>query len=298
MNTVRAIGIRLVGGLLLASGLSAGLFALTVRAIPSWGATAEEVARVMPGDELTSHPTIRVTNAISIDAPPDAVWPWIAQIGDSRGGFYSYTFIENRIGALTNTAGYHVTYTNADVIHPEWQNPTPGTLLIQGMLQVREIVPERHYLLAESAMPEVLLWPWVWQLEPLDGGARTRLVSRYTIEGLGAAATNSARDFVFNLGGFVMHHKMLLGIKLRAEGGREPGWMQPLEIGLWLTALLCGVAAALLFLLKPARGRPLGVAALSVVVIFGLTFAQPPILLRLLLDAGLLGGLAWAARGR
>jgi hypothetical protein len=253
----------------LASGLSAGLFALTVRAIPSWGATAEEVARPMPGDELTSHPTIRVTNAISIDAPPDRVWPWIAQIGDSRGGFYSYTFIENRIGALTGTAGYHVTYTNADVIHPEWQNPAPGTSLIQGMLQVRESVPERYYLLAESANPELLLWPWVWQLEPLDGGTRTRLVARYAIEGIGPMAANPPRDFVFNLGGFVMQQKMLQGIKLRAEGGREPGWMQPVEIGLWLTALFCGLLAALLFLFRPAWGRSLGVAALSLVVTSG-----------------------------
>jgi hypothetical protein len=97
MKRFLSFAIRLLSGLLLVSLLVVGLFALTLRTIPTWGATAAEVARVLPGDELTVNPTLLWTNATTINAPPAKVWPWLAQLGDTRGGFYSYTFIENRV---------------------------------------------------------------------------------------------------------------------------------------------------------------------------------------------------------
>ena len=65
-----------------------------------WGATDEEVNRALPGDDLISNPKINATHAITIAAPIDEVWPWIAQIGQGRGGFYSYEAIENALGEL------------------------------------------------------------------------------------------------------------------------------------------------------------------------------------------------------
>lgn len=297
MKTFRSITIRLILGLLLGALLVVGLFALTLSVIPIWGSTNDEVARSLPGDDLTAHPLLFWTNAITIDASQDQVWPWIAQIGDTRGGFYSYTFIENQVGALTGAEGYDVIYTNANQIHPEWQNPQPGEPIIQGSLKINQMEPGR-YLLADSILPSPFMWVWVWYLEPLDGGTGTRLLSRFAIEVPESAEENPVMNFVMSVGGFVMQQNMMQSIKLRAEGQTEPAWLEPVEIGLWLIALFAGLTAAIMYLARKIWWQPLIVAVLSVVVIFVLTFVQPPILVRFLLDAGLIAGIVWSAKSR
>ena len=82
-----------------------------------WGATDHELTRVLPGDSLAPNPAIQSTWSVTINAPAAAVWPWIAQLGQDRGGFYSYAWLEN-------LAGCHL--RNADRIHPEWQHRTVG----------------------------------------------------------------------------------------------------------------------------------------------------------------------------
>ena len=64
-----------------------------------WGATDAEVARRWPGDELVANPATRAVRAVTVDAPAATIWPWIMQVGRERGGFYSYTWLENLIGA-------------------------------------------------------------------------------------------------------------------------------------------------------------------------------------------------------
>jgi hypothetical protein len=295
MKRFQTITIRLLLGLLIAALLLAGLFTVTLSLIPTWGATDDEVARSLPGDGLNAHPNLLWTNAITIQAAPEEVWPWIAQIGDTRGGFYSYTFIENQVGALTGAEGYKVVYTNADVVHPEWQDPQPGEPIIQELLKIRETEPGR-YLLAESIQPSPFMWIWCWYVEPVEGGAATRLLSRFSIEVPADAAGNPVMDFMLNAGGFVMHQNMMQSIKLRAEGHSEPAWIESLEIGLWMAALLCGLAGAVLYLIRKEWRRPLLTAALAVVGIFVLTFIQPSIPIRFLLDAGLVGTLGWTTR--
>lgn len=289
MKRFLAFTIRLVCGLLLVALLVVGLFTLTLRAIPTWGATAAEVARLLPGDELTVNPTLLWTNAITINAPPAKVWSWIAQLGDTRGGFYSYTFIENRIGALTGAKDYNVVYVNAGAIHPEWQQPQVGEAIIQDSLKIREVVPGQ-YLLADSITPVPFLWVWGWFLEPVNGGAQTRLLVRFAIEVPASEPDNPVIGFMLNAGGFVMQQNMLQGIKLRAEGQREPAWLELVEIALWFIALLCGLIAALLYLFQRAWLRPLVVATVAVVVLFLLTFVQPPLWVRFVLDLALVAG--------
>ena len=281
--------IRLGSGLLLVSLLIVGLFTLTLRTIPTWGATADEVARTLPGDELTTQPTVLWTNAIAIAAPPEKVWPWLAQLGDTRGGFYSYTFIENRVGALTGAKDYNVVYVNASAIHPEWQNPQVGEPIIQDSLKIREVMPGQ-YLLADSITPVPFMWVWCWFLQPINDGAQTRLLVRFAIEVPASEPANPVMGFMMNVGGFVMQQNMLQGIKLRAEGGSEPAWLELVEMALWFTALLCGLVAALLYLFQRAWLRPLVVATVAVVVLFLLTFVQPPLWVRFVLDLALVAG--------
>ena len=83
----------------------------------TWGAGADEVDAVLPGDELVAAGGIRTTRAVTINAPADAVWLWLAQIGEDRGGFYSYSRPERSVGARIH---------NADTVHPEWQELHAG----------------------------------------------------------------------------------------------------------------------------------------------------------------------------
>jgi hypothetical protein len=70
----------------------------------SWGVTEEEAARSLPGDELVPDPRLGYTRAITIQAPPERVWPWLIQIGQGRGGLYSYDGLENLVGCDIHSA--------------------------------------------------------------------------------------------------------------------------------------------------------------------------------------------------
>ena len=83
----------------------------------AWGARDEDVAAPLPCDELIRADGPRTTRAVTIDAPVESVWPWIAQIGEDRAGFYSYSWLERAAGAMIH---------NANVIHPEWQDLRVG----------------------------------------------------------------------------------------------------------------------------------------------------------------------------
>jgi hypothetical protein len=286
--------LRLFAGLSLMLVLLAGSFAAVLPAIDRWGATDAELARALPGDELAPQPIVSWTNAIDISARPDQVWPWVAQLGDTRGGFYSYTFIEDRVGAITGAGAYAVDYQNADRVVPEWQHPAPGDMLIQGILRVREVRPG-EYLLADSIDPQAMQWTWLWLLEPIDGGERTRLIVRCLIQ-LPGGAEDPLQSAMMNVGGFVMQQRMLHGLKLRAEGGAEPAYIEIVEIALWLAALAAGLAGAALFVFQQEWRRPLAVAAAAVIALVALTFVQPDIWVRVLADAALLAGAWWAYR--
>ena len=81
---------------MLAVGALAGASVTVVRPRQlTWGATPEEVSRQLPGDDLVQRPTFNATRAISIAAPPEAVWPWLVQVGTTRAGWYSYDLLDN-----------------------------------------------------------------------------------------------------------------------------------------------------------------------------------------------------------
>ncbi|HEX6387427.1 MAG TPA: hypothetical protein VF177_22395 [Anaerolineae bacterium] len=129
----------------------------------------------------------------------------------------------------------------------------------------------------------------------MNGGEQTRLVVRCRIQ-VPPGQENPLLTSMMNIGGFVMEQNMMQGIKVRAEGGSEPAYIETVEIVIWLAALVVGLAAAVLFLVQRQWQRPLIVAVVAVLVLVVLTIVQPPIWLRLLLDALLLAGLWWAYR--
>jgi hypothetical protein len=172
----------------------------------TWGATEEEAGRSLPGDELLEDPAVVSTRAITIDAPPSAVWPWLVQMGSGRGGAYTYDWIENLFGL-----GMH----SAERINPEWQNLAvgdviPGRESLQGM-RVEVLDPER----ALVSRSEDGTWVWAFVLEDLGG--RTRLLSRNRIAMPDPSLGDRIGMAVMEPGSLVMERKMLHGIKERAE---------------------------------------------------------------------------------
>jgi hypothetical protein len=281
---------RLVGGVALIVAIFVAAAALLPGWIHTWGATPEEVARAMPGDDRLSASLVSWTHGITIDAPPEQVWPWIAQLGDDRGGFYSYTFVENLF------AGEDL-YNNANEILPQFQDPQPGEGLIVDYLLVSEVQPGNS-LLAEfnSEMPGVsgVAWIWVWQLLP-QGEDQTRLLVRMGIE-VPPPVNNPLVTWVIDAGGFVMERRMMVGIKDRAEGRTDPPYGEAVEIVLWLAALAAGLTAAVLFLTRHPWQRSLAVGVAALLALIWFTWWQPPVGVRVVVDGALWLGVWWAAR--
>jgi hypothetical protein len=172
----------------------------------NWGASAEEAAGSFPGDELLAEPDIVATRAITIGAPPSAVWPWLVQMGPGRAGAYTYDWIENLFGLNMHSA---------DRIHPEWQGLQVGEVVRSGEdkpgMRVEILEPERALVNRSEAGD----WVWAFVLVPENGS--TRLISRNRISMKGAAAGQRLGMLVMEPGSLVMERKMLRGIKERAE---------------------------------------------------------------------------------
>lgn len=173
------------------------------RPILRWGATEEEAASRLPGDELLEDADGVATRAIDIAAPPSAVWPWIAQMGPApRGGAYTYDWIENLLGLDMHSA---------EEVLPEFQHPEVGDVLGYGTnrMRVERVEPER-----------VLAWRtedgnWVWTFVLSGHDGTTRLISRNRFR----LPTLVARVGMLPMepASLVMERKMLRGIKERAE---------------------------------------------------------------------------------
>lgn len=178
-----------------------------VQPLRSWGTRDEESASALPGEELVPGPQVSLTQAISIAAPPDQVWPWIAQLGADKGGFYSYSWIENLGGARV---------VNADRIVPAWQHPVVGAQLwLHPMLALRiQRVEPGELLVAGRPVTGGCGFQWIFVLRA-DGPGRSRLLvrERYVVpSALGRVAARVAA-----VGSAVMSQRMLRGIRDRAE---------------------------------------------------------------------------------
>lgn len=173
------------------------------RPILTWGATEEEESAKLPGDELLEDADGVATRAIDIEAPPSAVWPWLAQMGPApRGGAYTYDWIENLLGLRMHSV---------DEVLPEFQHPQVGDTIGLGANRMRyeRVEPER----ALSSRSEDGNWVWTFVLE--ERGGSTRLLSRNRFR----LPTLRSRIAMLPMepASLVMERKMLLGIKERAE---------------------------------------------------------------------------------
>jgi len=177
-----------------------------------WGATQAEISGSFTGDELVPSPHITYTRAISINAKPEEIYPWIVQLGAEKGGMYSYSWFETNI--------LQCELINADRIHEEWQNlkvgdpmkMCPGT---SGPppYEIAILKPNQSIIMGHK---ENGAWVEVWQFNIIpEKNGTTRLVIR---------SRNAAQGWFWDLirpGEFVMMRSMMWGIKERAEGMAE-----------------------------------------------------------------------------
>lgn len=174
----------------------------------NWGSTATDRTRVMAGDSAVTNPTYETTLAITVDAKPQHIWPWLVQMGYRRGGLYSYDWLDRLFGYLDRPS--------ADSILPQWQQLAVGDEIPIGRgggFPVTAIEPGRALVL--SGAGEGFAWVWQFGLYPLDE-THTRLVSR---NGVRVPPTIGSWLFmrVIEPAAFLMTRRMLLGIKRRAE---------------------------------------------------------------------------------
>jgi hypothetical protein len=204
----------LVGAGLALTGLAAGAaYSKAARRwCLTWGATAEEAAARLPGDELLTDPDIKATRAITIEAPPAAVWPWLVQMGSGRGGAYTYDWIENLVGLDMHSA---------DEILPQFQRLAVGDELPLGPNAPRmrvKIFESERALVFRSVDGN-----WVWEFHLRPDPAGTRLISRNRITTPDASWPARVRNrVVMEPGSLIMERRMLLGIKERAERRGQP----------------------------------------------------------------------------
>ena len=173
----------------------------------NWGATHEERNRSMPGDDLLPSAELVSTRAVTIYAPPSAIWPWLVQMGPGRGGAYTYDWIENLFGL-----GMH----SADTVLPEFQHPLVGDAQRLGkkglVMRIAVLAPE-HFLVFRSDDGA-----WVWEFGLYPDGEATRLVSRNHLAPPHPTPASKLFDlYIMEPGSLIMERKMLLGIKERAE---------------------------------------------------------------------------------
>ncbi|VVJ21676.1 Uncharacterised protein [Amycolatopsis camponoti] len=182
-----------------------------------WGANPREVTATLTGDDLIAEPDLVATRAITISAPASEVWPWLAQLGQARGGFYSYDAWENLVGCDIHSA---------DRVVPEWQHVEVGdevklhpdvSMAVAGVDEGRALVLRGAVPMGKAAAPYDCTWAFVLRDRP-DGSTRLVMRERYGYTRRWAGLLIEPVEAV----SFVMSRKMLMGVRDRAEAGGAP----------------------------------------------------------------------------
>lgn len=218
-----------------------------------WGATDEEVHRSMPGDELALNPGYLASRAITIEATPEEIWPWLMQMGYTRAGFYGYDIVEN----IGSPRGIH----SAQSILPEFQHYKVGDELPispAGSLTFYAIEPN-HYLVWSGGEG----WGgYTWALYSIDEN-HTRLVSRARFNHTWSNPVQLALDLFTEFAEHLAIPKILQGVKGRVEGHIESMAQANIELATYAGSAFIFIGAVVLILLRPLTWQRwlVGVAA-------------------------------------
>ena len=216
-----------------AAMVAAGVLAGYVRVRPwflQWGLAPGEADAPLPGDDLVRAPDMVTTRGISIDAPPGDVWPWLVQMGQGKGAFYSYDWLENLFGLDLHNATSVVEGWQGLAVGdqlraaPDSAGPEagftvvaidPGRSLVTVVGDPARVLPQAQ----AGDVPDGATWAFV--LQPL-GQHRTRLLVRLCARFDLPAPASWVVQRVLEPVHFVMERKQLLGIRARAGGVLAP----------------------------------------------------------------------------
>jgi len=244
-----------------------------------WGASDAEARMPLPGDEIIPNAASQETRAITIDAGADVVWRWVAQIGQDRGGFYSFDLLENLVGCRMPTV---------DVLRPDMQTWRLGDKLWmypperaggQGFATLRTYVPGRALGFGTHAVGTPVTAPengsWAFIVQPLD-----RYTTRLLFRGRGAPRSVAGIAFdrtIFEPVHFVMERRTMIGIKQLAEAEDRHRWANHVQVVLWMITVALVVVSAVQLLRRREWKRPLAGVVVSGLVFQFLTLGQPPV---------------------
>jgi hypothetical protein len=262
-----------------------------------WGATDAETRRALPGDQIVPEAAGQETRAITIHASTQRVWSWVAQIGQDRGGFYSFDLLENLAGCeMPTTDGLrpgHQTWRLGDKL---WMYP-PRKAGGAGFATLRVYVPGRVLGFGTRLFGTPLTAPengsWTFVLEPL-GASSTRLLVRGR-SAPGRSLMGTALDrILFEPAHFAMERRMMIAVKELAETGVRGRAQNHLQVLFWTVVFVLFVAAVVMVLATDRHGWYGLVAVTGAAAAFQvLTLGQPPLLHGAALTAAVAGLLWW-----
>lgn len=206
-----------------------------------WGATNKEVNQPMPGDELDPDPNFRATRAITIDATPEKIWPWLVQMGYTRAGFYGYDILEN-LGSprgITSARSIISAFQHFQVGDEVPISPAAGLVFYA--------IEPYHYLIWSGKNGR---GGFIWALYPVDK-YHTRLVSRILWSHHWTSPGLLPLDLFTEFTDHLAVRKILYGIKGRVEGHIEPALQVNTEFGIYLATLLLFLVTIILILFRP-----------------------------------------------
>lgn len=243
----------------------------------NWGATNEEIARALPGDDLVPNAGSSETRALTIAAPVERVWPWLTQLGQDRGGFYSYTILENLVGCRMPDVDVLdarlQTWRAGDQL---WMYPREKMNGVGGAEMVlhepgRALVFATHPFGMERRIGDA---SWGFVVEPIDAQT-TRLLVRGRAVAQPRFFWRAFDLLFFQPAHFVMERKMMTTVKSYAEGGRRTPMGNDVEVACWTALFVMFVTSGAFALGKRSFARSM-VAMLAAAFAFQtLTFVQP-----------------------
>jgi len=193
-----------------------------------WGATDEEASQYLPGDDLVLLPQLQATHAVTIRASAAAIWPWLVQMGQGRGGLYSYDWLENLMGldihSVNRVLPEHQNLKVGDVIplEPGGTGPPvvaidPCRALVLGGTMNADPGPRQSPFVLKDKNPNAYMSvSWVFVLNPIDAQT-TRLIERFRLDWTRGFKYTLPNRVILEPISFIMERKMLLGIKRRVE---------------------------------------------------------------------------------
>jgi hypothetical protein len=191
-----------------AAGVFATLYIARVwfnQNVVNWGSTLSEYSMRITGEEFLRNPQIESTHAININSRPEQVWPWLVQMGEGRGGFYSYSWLENLVGCKIE---------NAVQILPRFQN-----LKRNDFISLHSKAPKLKVTVFDVNRT-LAFEGWIFHLEKIEKN-RTRLISRIYRERkpeMGLLYNFIMKSALFDFAHFIMSRKQLLTIKRLCKG--------------------------------------------------------------------------------